>query len=55
MPAGVTFNSTNHAFYLDTGDAAYQSLAAGETATVTVQYGVSNGVATSPASVVFTR
>ncbi len=54
MPAGVTFNSTNHAFYLDTGDAAYQSLAAGETATVTVQYGVSNGVATSPASVVFT-
>ena len=54
LPAGVTFNAGTHSFTLDPANAAYQSLAAGATTTVTVNYGVSDGIATTPASVNWT-
>ena len=41
-------------FTLDPSDAAYQYLAAGEQTTVTVNYAISDGVATTPASVSWT-
>ncbi|GBG13993.1 uncharacterized protein NMK_1549 [Novimethylophilus kurashikiensis] len=54
LPAGVTYDAANHAFTLDPSNAAYQHLAAGQTTTVTISYGVSDGVATTAASVSFT-
>ncbi len=54
LPAGVSYDPTTHTFALNPGDSAYQSLAAGQTAEVTVNYGVSDGTATVPASVKFT-
>ena len=54
LPAGVTYSAATHAFTLDPGNAAYQHLAAGATQTVTVNYGVSDGTATTAASVSFT-
>ena len=54
LPAGVMFNAAVHGFFLDPSDAAYQSLAAGEQTTVSVDYGVANGADITPASVVFT-
>ena len=50
LPAGVTYNATTKTFSLDPSAAAYQSLKAGATATVTVSYGVSDGIATTPAT-----
>src|SRR5207249_2766253 len=41
-------------FMLDPSDAAFQHLAQGQTTTVTVSYGISDGIATTPASVAFT-
>ncbi len=49
LPAGVTFDGA-HTFTLDPSDPAYQYLAAGETIIVTVDYGVSDGSISSPAS-----
>nr|WP_082490163.1 Ig-like domain-containing protein [Methylobacterium sp. Leaf122] len=50
LPAGVTYDAASHSFTLDPSNAAYQSLAAGVTQTVSVSYGVSDGVATTDAS-----
>ncbi|MEO8547740.1 MAG: VCBS domain-containing protein, partial [Sphingomicrobium sp.] len=54
LPAGVTYNAATHSFTLDPANAAYQHLAAGQTTTVTVSYGVTDGTATTPASVSWT-
>lgn len=55
LPAGVSFDATTGSFSLDPSAAAYQSLAAGEQVTVTISYGVSDGLTTSvPASVSWT-
>src|SRR6185312_11639410 len=54
LPAGVTYDATTHSFTLDPSDAAYQHLAQGQSLDVTVNYGVSDGTATTAASVKFT-
>jgi len=54
LPAGVSYDAATRSFTLDPTDAAYQSLRAGATTTVTVSYGVSDGTATTPASVSWT-
>ncbi|HVL53460.1 MAG TPA: VCBS domain-containing protein, partial [Vitreimonas sp.] len=54
LPAGVTYDAATRSFTLDPSDPAYQSLADGQTTTVTVAYGVSDGIATVPASVSWT-
>jgi VCBS repeat-containing protein len=54
LPAGVTYDAASSSFTLDPTDAAYQQLADGETTVVTVTYGVSDGAATTPASVSWT-
>ncbi|MBM6583183.1 VCBS domain-containing protein [Microvirga sp. BT689] len=52
LPAGVTY--ANGQFILDPSVSVYQHLAAGQTTTVTVSYGISDGTATTPASVRWT-
>ena len=54
LPAGVSYDAATQTFTLDPTHAAYQHLAAGQTAVVTVSYGVSDGIATTPASVSWT-
>ncbi len=54
LPAGVIYDPTTHSFTLDPSNAAYQSLAAGHMTTVTVNYSVSDGTVTTPASVSWT-
>jgi len=54
LPAGVTYNPATGSFTLDPANAAYQSLAAGATTSVSVSYGVSDGTVTTPASVSWT-
>jgi VCBS repeat-containing protein len=54
LPAGVTYNAAAHSFALDPTHAAYQHLAAGAQMTVTVNYGLSDGTATTAASVSWT-
>ncbi|WP_027580083.1 nidogen-like domain-containing protein [Bradyrhizobium sp. Ai1a-2] len=54
LPAGVYYNVDTHSFTLDPSVAAYQHLAEGEHTTVTVNYGVSDGHVTMPASVSWT-
>ena len=54
LPAGVAYSSILQSFILDPSDAAYQALSAGATTTVTVNYGVSDGTITTPASVSWT-
>ncbi|HEX8302688.1 Ig-like domain-containing protein [Sphingomonas sp.] len=49
LPSGVTYNAATHSFTLNPGAAAYQSLAPGQTTTVTVNYGITDGIATTPA------
>jgi VCBS repeat-containing protein len=51
LPAGVTYDPATKTFSLDPSHAAYQGLAAGQTQTITVEYGVSDGTATTPAAV----
>ncbi|WVT76633.1 cadherin-like domain-containing protein (plasmid) [Sinorhizobium chiapasense] len=51
LPAGVSYDAATHAFTLDPKHAAYDHLAAGQPTTVTVTYAVSDGIATTPASV----
>src|SRR5689334_13580173 len=53
LPAGVTYDAATHSFSLDPSDAAYQHVAAGDTVDVAVSYGVSDGTATTPASMKF--
>ncbi len=54
LPAGVSYDAATHSFTLDPTNAAYQSLAAGDTSTVSASYNVSDGTATTPASVSWT-
>ena len=49
LPAGVAYSAATHSFSLNTDHASFQSLAPGESKTVTVSYGISDGTATSPA------
>jgi VCBS repeat-containing protein len=54
LPAGVSYDAAAHSFVLDPSDAAFQSLSTGEETTVSVSYGVSDGTATTNASVSWT-
>ena len=49
LPGGVSYDAATQSLTLDPADAAYQYLAAGQTATVTVGYGVSDGTLTTAA------
>lgn len=51
LPRGVSYDTATQIFTLDPSDAAYQRLAAGETTPVTVNYEVSDGLASTQASV----
>lgn len=48
LPAGVTYDAVHHTFTLDPGNPAYQHLGDGQSAVVTVDYGVSDGIAPTP-------
>jgi VCBS repeat-containing protein len=54
LPAGVTYDAATHSFAIDPSDAAYQALGLGATQVVTVNYGVSDGSATTAGSVSWT-
>ncbi|HVI30596.1 VCBS domain-containing protein [Phenylobacterium sp.] len=54
LPAGVTYDPATESFTLDPTNGAYDHLAAGQTRTVTVGYGVSDGAATTPQAVTWT-
>ncbi|MFC3068839.1 choice-of-anchor L domain-containing protein [Phenylobacterium soli] len=54
LPAGVTYDAVTSTFTLDPANAAYQALGQGQQTTVTVNYGVSDGAATTAAQAVFT-
>jgi len=54
LPDGVTYAVGTHSFVLDPSHAAFQGLAVGQTTTVTVAYGVSDGTATVATSATFT-
>ncbi|UFS81470.1 DUF5801 domain-containing protein [Rhizobium sp. T136] len=54
LPAGVIYDAATHSFTLDPSHSAYQSLASGQTTTVTVNYSVSDGMASTPTSVSWT-
>jgi VCBS repeat-containing protein len=54
LPAGVTYNSATHRFTLDPTNAAYQHLAQDQQTTVTVNYGVSDGLVTTAAAATWT-
>ncbi len=54
LPAGVSYDAQTHSFTLDPNHPAYQALSEGQSATVTVEYGVSDGRVTTPASVSWT-
>ena len=51
LPPGVTYDALAHTFTLDPSNPAFQHLAAGDHTTVTVNYGVTDGTATTAASV----
>jgi VCBS repeat-containing protein len=54
LPAGVTYNAATHSFTINPANGAYQYLAQGQTTTVTVTYAVTDGIATTPASAMWT-
>lgn len=54
LPPGVSYNDAQHRFELDPGNAEYDSLAQGSSVTFSVSYGVSDGTATTPATLTFT-
>src|SRR5581483_1977846 len=54
LPAGVSYDAATHTFTLDPANAVFQHLAQGQTTTVTVIYGVSDGIVTTAASVSWT-
>ena len=54
LPAGVSYDATSHSFTLDPTDAAFQSLAAGASTTVSVNYSVTDGVDSTSASISWT-
>ena len=53
MPAGVTYNTLTHAFTFDPSDLAYFNLAGGVHQIVTVNFGITDGIATTLATVAF--
>ena len=53
LPPGVSYNAADHSFTLNPAIDAYQYLANGQTTTVTVNFGVSDGTVTTAASVNF--
>ncbi len=54
LPAGVSFDAATNSFSFDPSDAAYRGLTRGQTATIAVNYGVSDGTVATAASIVFT-
>ncbi|RTL61589.1 MAG: tandem-95 repeat protein [Hyphomicrobiales bacterium] len=54
LPAGVTYDANSHTFSLDASNAAYTSLSFGQQAQVSVTYGVSDGIATTPQTLTWT-
>jgi VCBS repeat-containing protein len=54
LPAGVSYNADTHSFTIDPSVSAYDYLAAGQSTTVTVTYGVSDRTATTAQTVSFT-
>jgi VCBS repeat-containing protein len=54
LPDGVTFDSASQSFTFDPTNAAYQYLSAVSSTTVTVNYAVTDGIATTADSVTFT-
>ncbi|MDB5764748.1 MAG: hypothetical protein JWQ21_3743, partial [Herminiimonas sp.] len=54
LPAGVSYSAVAHSFTLDPTNAAFQHLAVGQSAEVSVSYGVSDGSATTPDTVSWT-
>ncbi|HEY8618351.1 Ig-like domain-containing protein [Phenylobacterium sp.] len=54
LPAGVTYDAASKSFTLDPSNTAYDSLAVGQSQTVTVAYGVSDGTATVAQTVSWT-
>lgn len=54
LPAGVSYDAATASFTLDPAHAAYQSLGAGETTVVTVDYAVTDGTASTPGSASWT-
>ncbi|WP_028101381.1 VCBS domain-containing protein, partial [Pseudoduganella violaceinigra] len=54
LPAGVSYSAAMHSFVTNPGNAAFQGLAAGQSATVNVDYGVSDGLSTTATSASFT-
>jgi VCBS repeat-containing protein len=54
LPAGVTYDAATHKFSIDPSHSSFDSLAAGEHATVVVSYGVSDGIVTTPNTITFT-
>jgi len=53
LPYGVTYDAANHKFVVDPSNPAFNHLGAGQTATVTVNYLLSDGVATTPNTITF--
>ncbi len=53
LPAGVTYNPETHAFTFNPSDLAYFNLAGGVHQVVTVNYGITDGIATTLATVAF--
>ncbi|MBC2834485.1 beta strand repeat-containing protein [Paragemmobacter straminiformis] len=54
LPAGVSYDAGTQRFLIDLNAPAYQQLNTGQSATVTVNYGVSDGLATVPTFVTWT-
>ena len=54
LPPGVSYDVQTHTFTLDPTDSSFQPLKAGQQTQVDIAYGVSDGIATTAAHVVFT-
>ena len=54
LPAGVSFDAATHSFSIDPADVAFQGLSQGQVQTVTVKYGITDGIAVTAATAVFT-
>jgi VCBS repeat-containing protein len=54
LPDGVSFDSATQRFTLDPTSAAYQALAAGETLVVAIDYLITDGIDSTPASLSWT-
>ena len=54
LPAGVTFDAATTSFVIDPRDAAFQHLKAGATQSISIDYAVSDGFASTPTSLIAT-